>query len=108
MEKILTEISALIWDKYLMVALLGVGVYYTVATRFVQVRYLPAAFKQMLDGIRHRERTEGGEGTLTSFQALTNALASCVGNGNIVAVSYTHLTLPTKYNSCRSRWSPYH
>ena len=23
-------------------------------------------------------------------------------------VSYTHLTLPTKYNSCRSRWSPYH
>ena len=24
------------------------------------------------------------------------------------AVSYTHLTLPTKYNSCRSRWSPYH
>lgn len=87
MEKILTEISALIWDKYLMVALLGVGVYYTVATRFVQVRYLPAAFKQMLDGIRHRERTEGGEGTLTSFQALTNALASCVGNGNIVGVA---------------------
>ena len=25
-----------------------------------------------------------------------------------MAVSYTHLTLPTKYNSCRSRWSPYH
>ena len=25
-----------------------------------------------------------------------------------VPVSYTHLTLPTKYNSCRSRWSPYH
>ena len=24
------------------------------------------------------------------------------------SVSYTHLTLPTKYNSCRSRWSPYH
>ena len=26
----------------------------------------------------------------------------------LLAVSYTHLTLPTKYNSCRSRWSPYH
>ena len=26
----------------------------------------------------------------------------------VMAVSYTHLTLPTKYNSCRSRWSPYH
>lgn len=87
MERILTEISALIWDKYLMVALLGVGVYYTLATRFVQVRYLPAALKQMIDGMRHRESTEGSEGTLTSFQALTNALASCVGNGNIVGVA---------------------
>ena len=24
------------------------------------------------------------------------------------AVSYTHLTLPTKEDECRSRWSPYH
>ena len=23
-------------------------------------------------------------------------------------VSYTHLTLPTKSDECRSRWSPYH
>ena len=27
---------------------------------------------------------------------------------NYAAVSYTHLTLPTKYSWCRSRWSPYH
>ena len=27
---------------------------------------------------------------------------------NIYAVSYTHLTLPTKPMMCRSRWSPYH
>ena len=25
-----------------------------------------------------------------------------------IAVSYTHLTLPTKEDECRSRWSPYH
>ena len=28
--------------------------------------------------------------------------------GNPIAVSYTHLTLPTTRTSCRSRWSPYH
>ena len=28
--------------------------------------------------------------------------------GDIVTVSYTHLTLPTILRSCRSRWSPYH
>ena len=26
----------------------------------------------------------------------------------IVSVSYTHLTLPTNHDMCRSRWSPYH
>ena len=26
----------------------------------------------------------------------------------VAAVSYTHLTLPTKRTRCRSRWSPYH
>ena len=26
----------------------------------------------------------------------------------LIAVSYTHLTLPTTCNLCRSRWSPYH
>ena len=30
-----------------------------------------------------------------------------IGNGS-TAVSYTHLTLPTKPMMCRSRWSPYH
>ena len=26
----------------------------------------------------------------------------------VTPVSYTHLTLPTNTNACRSRWSPYH
>ena len=29
-------------------------------------------------------------------------------DGDVVAVSYTHLTLPTMASVCRSRWSPYH
>ena len=30
------------------------------------------------------------------------------GDMTLIAVSYTHLTLPTILRSCRSRWSPYH
>ena len=30
------------------------------------------------------------------------------GIGYAIAVSYTHLTLPTSAVACRSRWSPYH
>ena len=31
-----------------------------------------------------------------------------IDSNTIIAVSYTHLTLPTKLSGCRSRWSPYH
>ena len=47
-------------------------------------------------------------------EALSNAelLAILIGSGSTkesaVAVSYTHLTLPTTARRCRSRWSPYH
>ena len=34
--------------------------------------------------------------------------ASGVKPLSAVSVSYTHLTLPTKEDECRSRWSPYH
>ena len=35
-------------------------------------------------------------------------IAGHINLDKIVAVSYTHLTLPTKNSPCRSRWSPYH
>ena len=31
-----------------------------------------------------------------------------IDSNTIMAVSYTHLTLPTNVTLCRSRWSPYH
>ena len=33
---------------------------------------------------------------------------SLPGLFHLASVSYTHLTLPTRRDSCRSRWSPYH
>ena len=51
-------------------------------------------------------------GTLTRFRMEVNAdnLDEQVASAreNLKAVSYTHLTLPTKSDECRSRWSPYH
>ena len=36
------------------------------------------------------------------------ALVDLAEGDAIIPVSYTHLTLPTKEDECRSRWSPYH
>ena len=62
-----------------------VGGLVTVTTGFVQVRHFTLAAKTVADGIF--QRSSGGEGTITPFQALSTALASTVGNGNIGGVA---------------------
>ena len=53
--------------------------------------------------------------TMATFEEITTStpeksllVSLNKSGGRNAPVSYTHLTLPTKYNSCRSRWSPYH
>ena len=41
-----------------------------------------------------------------AYDALTRMFEHVAGSS--MAVSYTHLTLPTSKPKCRSRWSPYH
>jgi alanine or glycine:cation symporter, AGCS family len=60
--------------------LLGVGIYFTVRTRFIQIRY----FGRMLRQLRRSHRQDGG---ISSFQAFCVGLASRVGTGNIAGVA---------------------
>ncbi|MBO5287117.1 MAG: sodium:alanine symporter family protein [Clostridia bacterium] len=63
---------------YILVALLvGVGLFYTIKTKFVQIRCLGEGFKKSF-------KSKGGGNGLSSFQALATAVAAQVGTGNIV------------------------
>ncbi len=66
--------------------LVVVGGLVTLATGLVQVRRFPLAVRFVMAGA-FRRRTDQGEGTITPFQALSTALASTVGNGNIGGVA---------------------
>ena len=46
--------------------------------------------------------------SLMSLFIILKIYVGRLGTGFIDAVSYTHLTLPTIHETCRSRWSPYH
>ena len=70
--------------------LLAVGLWYTIRTRFVQIRYFKAGMKKVfgnltLNGSSHKSG-------MTSFQALATAIAAQVGTGNIVGASGAILT----------------
>ena len=71
---------------YILIALLvGVGLYFTIRTKFVQVRCFGYGMKKVFGNIK----LSGGKnnGGLSSFQALATAIAAQVGTGNIVGAS---------------------
>jgi AGCS family alanine or glycine:cation symporter len=72
-----------------MLLLMGTGFYLTLLTRGAQFRLLRRALKEVLGKVF---RKSTGEGTVTPFQAVSTALASTVGVGNIAGVS-TAITL---------------
>ena len=79
---IVQKINATLSDYVLIALLVGMGLFFTVRTRFVQVRCFGEGMRAVFGGIRWRGgRQKGG---LSSFQALATAVAAQVGTGNIV------------------------
>ena len=74
-------LNDLIWSKLLIVMLIGLGLYFTIASRFVQFRYCGSMFRIFSEAFKHRP------GQLSSFQALMLSVAGRVGAGNIAGVS---------------------
>ena len=72
-------------DYVLLFLLVGTGVFFTLKTGFVQVRCLGEGLRQVFGGLLHRGQKQ--ESGMSSFQALTTAIAAQVGTGNIVGAS---------------------
>lgn len=88
LEEFFKNLSNLIWGDWLIITLMGIGLYYTIMTRFIQIRKIPFIFNEtIIKSFLKKNNELKGEGTVTPFQALCTALASCVGNGNIVGVA---------------------
>lgn len=74
--------NAYLSDYILIVLLIGCGLYYSIRTRFVQVRCLGEGMRRVFGGFSLRGGKQGGG--MSSFQALATAVAAQVGTGNIV------------------------
>jgi AGCS family alanine or glycine:cation symporter len=85
MEKLLEivkTINSYLADWILVILLVGVGLYFTIRTKFVQVRCLGEGMKKVFGGMSLNGKKEKNK--MSSFQAFTTAVAAQVGTGNIV------------------------
>ena len=82
---IVRTVNAYLADYVLIALLVGAGLFFSLKTRFVQIRYFGSGLKQFLGGVN----LFGGKqhGGMSSFQALATAIAGQVGTGNIVGAS---------------------
>lgn len=80
MEKLVSTLNSVIWSPALVYLCLGAGLYFSVRTRFMQVR----GFAEM---IRLMFRGQSSASGVSSFQALAMSLSGRVGTGNIAGVA---------------------
>jgi len=81
-NEFLDAVNTRVWGSVLVYLLLGAGLYFTVRTRAIQVRYFWQGIREMLGGMRHRK-----PGDISPFQAFSTGMASRVGVGNIAGVA---------------------
>jgi AGCS family alanine or glycine:cation symporter len=80
MEDILSQISGYIWSNALIYLCLGTGVYFSIRTRFLQIRHIKHMVKYLFKG-------GDSEQGVSSFQAFAMSVAGRVGTGNIAGVA---------------------
>ena len=79
------SVNSYLSNYVLVFLLMGVGLWFTIQTRFAQIRYFGEGMKKVFGNLS----LSGGrqESGMTSFQALATAISAQVGTGNIVGAS---------------------
>ncbi|WP_322422530.1 alanine/glycine:cation symporter family protein [Jeotgalibacillus haloalkalitolerans] len=83
MQGIIDSVNNILWTYVLIAVLLGAGVYFTVATRFVQFRYL----KEMVKVLGDKSVVPNGMKSISSFKSFSIGAATRIGTGNLAGVA---------------------
>jgi len=80
-EEIINGTNTLLWSYVLIIMLIGIGLYFTFRTKFVQFRMIPEMFRLLGEGVNADKKG------ISSFQAFCISTASRVGTGNLAGVA---------------------
>ena len=84
-EKVNNVVNNFIWGVPAMICIIGVGLFLSFRTHFIQIRKFGYAMKVTF--VRMFKKREASDGALTPFQAVCTALAATVGTGNVAGVA---------------------
>lgn len=82
LEALLSTVSGLVWGEFMLVMILGTGLFLMVRLGVMPLRRIGTAFRELFRG-----RRSEGAGDISSFNALMTALSATIGTGNIVGVA---------------------
>lgn len=85
MNSMLTNINNVMYTFVLLILLAGVGIYFTIRTRGVQIRLLKDGIASLME--KSEKTDQEGQPKVSSFQALMISTASRVGTGNIAGIA---------------------
>lgn len=80
MEEVVNYVNDIIWSNALILLCLGAGIYFSIVTRFLQIRYVGEMVRLLFGG-------KASEKGVSSFQAFAIAISGRVGTGNIAGVA---------------------
>lgn len=81
---IIGKVNGFVWGPWMLVLLVGTGVFLTLRLGFLQFSNLPYALKLAFSPAQQDKKSSGD---ISHFQALMTALSATIGTGNIVGVS---------------------
>ncbi len=82
---VINAVNSFMWDYVLMYLLGGTGLFFTFRFGFVQIRKFPEGCKSVFGKLFKRDKDRGSG--MTSFQALSTAIAAQVGTGNLAGAA---------------------
>lgn len=88
LNDIVTSVNDILWSYVLIIMLVGLGIWFTARTGFVQVRLLPEMVRLVGEGAGAQPR----KGHISTFQAFCVSTASRVGVGNIAGIAIAVVT----------------
>ena len=88
LESINNQINSIVWGPYMLVLLVGTGIFFTILSKCLQVSKIKLWCSATFGKLFSKKGRDGDKDVnITPFQAVTTAMASTVGTGNIVGVA---------------------